>query len=290
MSSTESVPLHVLLEQEQSQAVYGLRSILKAAFIGEVDFSEEILEAAEPDRKLAQTLQTVIAEEVDFADDILAALPDAGLTHALHAVVAEEVDFADDILAALPDAKLTHALQAAVAEEIDFADDIFAALPDAKLTHALQVAVAEEIDFADDILAALPDAKLTHALQTAVAEEVDFSANIMAAISPSRSQSIRTSSQQPEAPLSRPAPARHRFLRAASLVAAPVAALLALVVLFWPPAPIAPEPFALLDHNEAQVEDIAFAASAVQVMQFEEDGPTFILVDEGEPSNNQVPL
>ncbi|HNC99460.1 MAG TPA: hypothetical protein PKW90_25225, partial [Myxococcota bacterium] len=49
--------------------------------------------------------------------------------------------------------------------------------------------------------------------------------------------------------------------------------------------------FVLADRNVAEVEDLSSSATAsVQVMQFEENGPTFILVDEGAVSDKAVPL
>lgn len=47
----------------------------------------------------------------------------------------------------------------------------------------------------------------------------------------------------------------------------------------------------LADRNVVEVEDLSTATTAsVQVMQFEENGPTFILVDEGPVSEKAVPL
>lgn len=73
-----------------------------------------------------------------------------------------------------------------------------------------------------------------------------------------------------------------------------IAALMLLVLRIVVPPGVQVDPlseaFALSELNTADVEDVEAWTASVQVMQFEENGVTFILIDEGEPSPQPVPM
>jgi hypothetical protein len=268
------------------------------------------------------------APTVDLADAVMAALADADAwAHGadLRDAVSLPVEVADDVAATLADeAAWSHgpALRDAVSGGVDVAGDVMAALEaDAAwaLGPALREAVSGEVDISAEVLASLEaDAawQLGGAVRDAVARhEVDVWPGVADAIGVASVPGWdATAADLRAAFASIPrvdvtgdvmdvvAPPR-RMPRWASLggpvFAFAAAAALLLSLLPAPPrtpavdvvadAPVVTEPadLRLASVNEAQVEEIA-ASGVVQVMQFEEGGVTFILVED--PAAPGVPL
>lgn len=256
-------------------------------------------------------LRQALSEDVDLMDDIFAALPDHAPNQQLQALLrselSEPIDISNAVLESLPDQRLTSLLNGALASDTDVVEDVLSALPDARLSQLLQENLGTPVDFSDAVLDSLPDARLTAALREALSLPVDVSGAVMAQIAPRRPQlrvlaggrgRHQAPAPQPEV-VAIPQNREHlwRWLPLGVLAAGAAILLLTLIQSSSSPSsdplaahqPPASDVFALNAHNDASV-DIAFAASSVQVMQFDDDGPTFILVDEDAPPNPTVPM
>jgi len=174
------------------------------------------------------------------------------------------VDVADDVMLSL-------ALQGATSGGVDVADDVM-------LSLALQGATSGGVDVADDVMLSL-------ALQGATSGGVDVADDVMQAIAPAAAPVVEL----------RPAVAVESAMpRWASLGGVAAFAALAAAILFTfvvPPSGVAPTVLTaevapsiyVAAVNTAQVEDLSVADGAVvAVMQYEEGGPTVILVEDSE--------
>ncbi len=242
--------------------------------------------------------------QVDVVDGVLDALnlPDVGLA-SVFAGLAEDasVDLADAVLAGLDDAdamllsafgdgelqgdqraRLTrHALrdrvaQASLRETARTAAQVreaTAAPVDLDLWNAVAIGISAELE---------PELDVGDALRTALRAlpPVDLSASIMAKVSPLNRRTTRWVSYG----------APFMALAAAAIV------LLAIVpglvgknsVLVASLTDVA-VPFQIASVNDAQVEDLETSTDVTaQVVQFEDGGPTFILVDDSAPSGGTL--
>jgi len=248
-----------------------------------------------------------LAEPVDLEYDIFSALQVVKTSGGIPKVLVEEVDLEEDIFAALEAVSHRAALRGALSATVDLEEDIFSALDAASPRAALREALSASVDLEGDIFAALPAASSTDSLATLLrqnlAAEVDLEAGVMTALAPVASSSvqpaenvrpqakIRSSAVERDIPRPNPAVPSRRMPWRAALVSLAAAAALAFFVVRAVAPSAQEDAFVLADRNVAEVEDLSASATAsVQVMQFEENGPTFILVDEGTVSDKAVPL
>lgn len=222
---------------------------------------------------------------------VLPALPEVG--EALRAAQIPAPDVSEAVMSGLPDDRLGALLRGALVDAADLsgaADAVMSGLPDdrlgvllrrglAPLTGEAARAAAEAV--AEDVMDGLPrPARPRPALRLLYGGA-------------HRQRAARAPQAAPE-PEAAPAPSTGwRSWRPMIPVVAAMAALFLLVLRIVVPAeeiPADPAAFALGATNAAEVEDVEAWAASVQVMQFEENGVTFILIDEGEPSTQTVPL
>ena len=251
-------------------------------------------------------LREAVVVPVNIADAVLAHVTSAEaydaawapFAAALRDAVSAPVDLADDVLAALdPDFELSAYVDGALSPERTAAvaarllrdaaaRDQVAAF--ASLGEGLRDATARGADLwpgvADGIGAERDAIHGWAAIAAPIREafaalpEIDVAGAVMAAVEP----------------------ARHRMPAWASL-GGPILAFAAAAAVLFAVLPMSPNRpagsalsgevggFRLAAVNDAQIEDVSAAQDVVvQVMQFEEGGPTFILVDE--PSGSGVPL
>lgn len=244
------------------------------------------------------TVLRQLAEPVDLEEGIFSALQAESASAGIRKELLEEVDLEGDIFAALDLTSSGALVREALAGSVDLEGDIFAAL-DAKIHRAELVDVLRApVDLEAGIFAALDLASSEKsrgaALQRALGTHIDLEVGVMGALEekPARPQpKIRSSAAQRDVvrPATAAAPRRMPWL--AALVSLAAAAAMAFFVLRAEESPSQEEAFVLADRNVAEVEDLSASATAsVQVMQFEENGPTFILVDEGAAPDKAVPL
>lgn len=257
------------------------------------------------DPALAALLRGALADPADVADGVmgalaLPALPEVG--EALRAALPAPgltPDLSGAVMAGLPDGRLGDLLRGALgaadlsAADLgapDLSEAVMAGLPDGRIGDLLrrglvgersgEAARIEAEAAAEDVMDALPrPARARPALRLLYG-----------------GAHRQRTSRAPQAPEQEAAPAPSpgwRSWRPMIPVVAAMAALFLLVLRIVVPAdeiPADPGAFALGETNAAEVEDVEAWAASVQVMQFEENGVTFILIDEGEPSPQAVPL
>ena len=269
-----------------------------------VDLEEDIFSALQL-LKSSAGIQEGLVEEVDLEGDIFAALdspsPGVVLRAALTAPVEVEAEVLSALAASSLEAPFAAILREGLATEVDLEAGVMGAL-EADLRGLLGSNLASEVDLEAGVMGAL-DGDLRGLLQKNLASEVDLEAGVMGALwstEPASAQPAKELRPQPKIrssaapqeitrPVAAVAPRRRPWMAAVvSLTAAAAVAFLVVRGL----APATPEAaFVLSDRNVAEVEDLSASATAsVQVMQFEENGPTFILVDEGAASDKAVPL
>lgn len=264
----------------------------------EIDVADAVMAEVADTWTLGDTIREAVAGPVDVADAVFAALAEdaafAPVAAALRDAVRAPVDVADDVMAAVdPDGELSAWLdgelpaERAAVVEARLRDDAAARATVAAFEAVgadLRAATARNGDLwpaVADGIGADPAAvhgweAIGRPLREALAAlpEIDVAGAVMAAVEP----------------------ARHRMPKWASLAGPIVAFAAAAAVLFAVVLPTtAPGPSTLTSSirlatvNDAQVEEVTAGEDVVvQVMQFEEGGPTFILVDE--PSGSGVPL
>lgn len=295
--------------------------LLTRAFDGETTPSEreELAALADAEPRLAalaelrDALRAALAVPgpVDVAGEVMGILAEDagwGLGGAIREAVGGPVDVADAVMAGVDEAAwapIGAAIAEAVRIEIDVADAVMAEVDadDGWLGEALRDATARPVDVwagVADAIGAERDAvhgwdEVAAPLRAAFAAipKVDVADGVMAAITRGEAEvahgeaveilRAETRGGAPKMPL-------WASLGGPLLAFAAAAALLFTVL--PPPGPPRPADGAavqLATVNDAQVEEISAAQDVVvQVMQFEDGGPTFILVDD--PSGSGVPL
>ncbi len=244
------------------------------------------------------TVLRQLAGPVDLEEDIFSALQAQSASAGIQKELLAEVDLEGDIFAALDAASPRAPLRAALAEVVDLEGDIFAALdatlPRAELVAALRAPVDLEADIFTSLDLASSEKSRGEALQQALGTDVDLEAGVMGALEAKTarpSTKIRSSTAQRDIPRPATPSASRRMPWVAALVSLAAVAAMAFFVLRVGQSPSQEDAFVLADRNVAEVEDLSASATAsVQVMQFEENGPTFILVDEGAAPDKAVPL
>ncbi len=235
----------------EALALRALGGELRDALSGEIDVADDVM--------LAIALNDAVGGGVDVADDVMLAI-------ALNDAVGGGVDVADDVMLAI-------ALNDAVGGGVDVADDVMLAI-------ALNDAVGGGIDVADDVMLAI-------ALNDAVGGGVDVADDVMAEINPV----AEIVQLRPAARTATPVLAsRWSAAGGISVVFAMAAAVLFSIAntpRAYQPVEIAaevkPESIQVASFNEAEIEDLNTPDNAtVTVMQFDEGGPTIILVSDSE--------
>lgn len=258
---------------------------------------------------LRSMLRAAVAppEPLDFSDDIMALLAEDSLhtpnvvgdvlrDHLADAALAGD-GVADDVMALLgaEDPSLRDALRAAVeSPPLDLSDAIFSAIqaegePDS-LGDSIRAAVQAPVDVWPVVADAIGAEPVTgwsataQALREAVQVKVDVSDAVMAAIQPQRVSAPTITPSRAATPVARHSSHRRMFwapVAATGAVFGMAAALILVLRIFTSGTTEVNLAFAMAALNDLQVEDLSTAeGNMVQVMQFEENGPTFIIIDD----------
>ncbi len=279
------------------------------------------------DRMFSSLLRSGLAGEADedIADGVMAALNSPSfplLREALTGEVGAD-GVADDVMAALGLSVMPQVGEAlrevAASSPADLSGDVMAALP-AGEGALLRAALAGPVDLSGDVMDALPMSGLGELLRAGLTGTWSGSASDSASDAEEMAEGVmaglpqaarprpalrllyggahrRGEAARAPAPAAMPAPeapAGWRSWRPMIPVVVAIAALMLLVLRIVVPPGVQVDPlseaFALSELNTADVEDVEAWTASVQVMQFEENGVTFILIDEGEPSPQPVPM
>lgn len=264
------------------EAAWDLGGALRDAVGGPIDVAEGVFEGIALDAPWAHgpALREAVSAPVDVADTILADVDEAAwapVGAALVDAVRVEIDAADAVMAVIAE-------EAAFAWIGDVIRDTTARDVDVWAEVADAIGVERDVVHGWDAIAA----PLREAY--GAAPRIDVADAVMAAVADrvGAGGAAEGAEVVPLTPRATPKMPLWASLGAPLLAFAAAAALLFTVIL-PEGGPISPAAVQLATVNDAHVEEISAAQDVVvQVMQFEDGGPTFILVDD--PSGSGVPL
>ncbi len=294
---------------------WSLGPTLREAFAEPVDLADAVMAGLDDAAWLpvGAALREAVAAPVDLADAVMAGLDESAwlpVGAALREAVAVPVDVADAVLAALdPELELSAfadgelapermaAVEARLAEDADARARVeaFAATGDAlrgatTRTADLWAGIADGIGAERDAVHGWDE--IAAPLRAAFADlpPVDVADAVLAAVAPAERTAAPAERTVARRTASEDTPGMPRWASLGGpLLAFAIAAAMLFAILPPTPRPGGDASVRLAEVNDAQIEEVSAPADVVvQVMQFEEGGPTFILVDD--PSGSGVPL